>query len=62
MSWEYDMGVLAWWIIPLAAGIFAALWATWSARTRTTGDNDSLAGYERFRAAMERSTEPPPKP
>ena len=59
MSWEYDMAVLAWWIIPLVAGVLAACWATWSARTRTTGDSDSLAGHRRFREAMERSSEPP---
>jgi len=56
------MAVLAWWIIPLVAGILAALWATWSARTRTTGDSDSLAGYQRFREAMERASEPTPNP
>ena len=53
------MGVLAWWIIPLVGGVLAALWVTWSSRTRTTGDRDSLQGYERFREAMERRTEGP---
>jgi hypothetical protein len=51
------MGVLVWWIIPLIAGVLAALWAAWSARTpRPGGDRESLATYERFRAAMERQT------
>jgi hypothetical protein len=52
------MSVLAWWIIPVVAGAFAGLWATWSARTRTTGDSDSLAGHQRFREAMERGSAP----
>lgn len=50
------MSVLAWWIIPAVAGVLATLWVVWSARTRTTGDNDSLAGHQRFRDAMERGT------
>jgi hypothetical protein len=52
------MSVLAWWIIPVVAGVFAALWAAWSARTRTTGDSDSLADHQRFREAMERVSGP----
>jgi hypothetical protein len=40
-------------LIPLAAAIVAALWGRWAARHRATGDGASLAGYERFRAAME---------
>ncbi|MFC5908267.1 hypothetical protein [Streptacidiphilus monticola] len=49
------MGVLTWLTIPVAAGILAALWGSWSARTRAKpGDSDTLAGYERFREAMER--------
>jgi hypothetical protein len=59
MTWENDMGVLAWWIIPLVGGVLAALWVTWSSRTRATGDRDSVQGYERFREAMERTTERP---
>ncbi|MBF9067594.1 hypothetical protein [Streptacidiphilus fuscans] len=53
------MSVLAWWIIPLVGGVLAALWVTWSSRTRTTGDYDSLQGYERFREAMERKADGP---
>ena len=52
------MSVLAWWIIPLVAGVFAGLWTAWSARTRTTGDSESLAGHRRFREAMERVNAP----
>ncbi|MFC1412053.1 hypothetical protein ACEZCY_23575 [Streptacidiphilus sp. N1-12] len=52
------MSVLAWGIIPLVAGLFAAVWVSWSARTRTTGDGASLAGHQRFREAMERSSGP----
>lgn len=52
------MSVLAWGIIPVIAGVCAALWVAWSARTRTTGDSDSLAGHQRFREAMERITPP----
>jgi hypothetical protein len=40
-------------LIPLAAAIVAALWGRWAARHRATGDGASLAGYERFRTAME---------
>jgi hypothetical protein len=50
------MAALAWLIIPIVAAVAAALWAVWAARTRSTGDTDSLAGYERFRKAMERGT------
>ncbi|WP_329141395.1 hypothetical protein OG552_24155 [Streptomyces sp. NBC_01476] len=47
------MGALVWLLIPLAAAVLAAIWGHWAARRRVTGDGDSLAGYERFRAAME---------
>lgn len=30
------------------------MWARWAARKRTTGDVAELAGYARFREAMER--------
>jgi hypothetical protein len=58
MSWSANMGVLAWLIIPVVAGVFAALWAAWSTRTRTVDDSDSLAGHQRFREAMERASGP----
>ncbi|MDX6355977.1 MAG: hypothetical protein QOF98_2880 [Streptomyces sp.] len=47
------MAALAWLLIPLAAAVVAALWGRWAARHRSTGDGASLAGYERFRTAME---------
>lgn len=47
------MAALAWLLIPLAAAVVAALWGRWAARHRPTGDGASLAGYERFRVAME---------
>ncbi|WP_177226063.1 hypothetical protein [Actinacidiphila rubida] len=40
-------------LIPAVAALFAAVWARWAARKRVTHDGASLAGYERFRAAME---------
>jgi cytochrome c-type biogenesis protein CcmH/NrfF len=59
MSWEYGMSALAWWIFPVVAGLLAWLWVLWSRRTRTTADSDSLAGYQRFREAMERDQAEP---
>lgn len=51
------MGALAWLVIPVVAAIAAAVWAGWAARApRATGDGASLAGYERFRQAMERNS------
>lgn len=51
------MAALAWLGIPVVAGLFAVLWAAWAARPpRATGDGASLAGHEKFKAAMERST------
>jgi len=40
-------------LIPLAAAVAASLWGRWAARKRATGDGASLAGYERFRQAMQ---------
>jgi hypothetical protein len=42
-------------IIPLVAAIAAAFWGRWAGKHRSTGDGASLAGYERFRAAMEKA-------
>lgn len=51
------MGALAWLIIPVVAVIAAAVWAVWAARPpKAAGDGTTLADYERFRAALERST------
>ncbi|WP_369376504.1 hypothetical protein [Streptomyces sp. cg36] len=55
------MAALAWLLIPLFAAVGAAIWASWAARNRTSGDVAELDGYSRFREAMEKShsgTEP----
>ncbi|MGP3927913.1 MULTISPECIES: hypothetical protein [unclassified Streptomyces] len=49
------MAALAWLLIPVVAAVVAAAWARWAARNRKVGDVAELAGYERFREAMERS-------
>ncbi|MFF7713961.1 hypothetical protein [Streptomyces sp. NPDC007988] len=49
------MAALAWLLIPLFAAIGAAIWGGWASRNRATGDVAELAGYARFRDAMERS-------
>ena len=49
------MAALAWLLIPLFAAVGAAIWGSWAARNRTTGDVAELAGYARFRDAMERT-------
>ncbi|MGP9018707.1 hypothetical protein ACT1U9_09870 [Streptomyces sp. BR1] len=55
------MAALTWLLIPLFAAVGAAIWASWAARNRTAGDVAELAGYNRFRDAMDKSgsgTEP----
>ncbi|GAA0308107.1 hypothetical protein GCM10010302_53550 [Streptomyces polychromogenes] len=47
------MASLAWLLIPLFAAIGAAIWGSWAARDRTQGDISELAGYARFREAMD---------
>ncbi|MGW0392578.1 hypothetical protein ACWDYJ_17110 [Streptomyces sp. NPDC003042] len=49
------MASLAWLLIPLSAAIGAAIWGSWAARDRTSGDISELAGYARFREAMDRA-------
>jgi hypothetical protein len=49
------MAVLAWLLIPLFAAVGAAIWAGWVQRNRTSGDIAELAGYARFRDAMEKA-------
>ncbi|MFF3324766.1 hypothetical protein [Streptomyces sp. NPDC002889] len=49
------MAVLAWLLIPLFAVIGAAIWAGWASRNRAAGDVAELAGYARFRDAMEKT-------
>ncbi|MFI0237368.1 hypothetical protein [Streptomyces sp. NPDC016845] len=49
------MGALMWLLIPVIAGVGAALWGSWAGRRRTqTGDHSELDGYARFREAMEK--------
>ncbi|MFG2328900.1 hypothetical protein ACGFMM_04675 [Streptomyces sp. NPDC048604] len=48
------MAALAWLLIPLFAVVGAGIWAGWVSRNRTIGDVAELAGYARFRDAMER--------
>jgi hypothetical protein len=48
------VGALAWLVIPMLALCAAALWSKWASRNKgATGDGASLAGYERFRQAMQ---------
>lgn len=49
------MAAIAWLVIPLASAGAAAIWAGWATRSRKVGDSTELAGYARFREAMERS-------
>ncbi|MER7462046.1 hypothetical protein [Streptomyces sp. NPDC097981] len=51
------MASLAWLLIPLFAAIGAAIWGSWAARDRTQGDISELAGYARFREAMNKADE-----
>lgn len=53
---EDSMAALLWLLIPLAAAVVASVWGGLAARRRTVvPDVDGVAGYERFRQAMERS-------
>ncbi len=49
------MAALAWLLIPLFAALGASIWGTWATRSRTAGDVSELAGYARFREAMEKT-------
>ncbi|MCY0956623.1 hypothetical protein [Streptomyces sp. H27-H5] len=49
------MASLAWLLIPLFAAIGAAIWGSWAARDRTSGDISELAGYARFREVMDKT-------
>lgn len=49
------MAAIAWLVIPVASAGAAAIWAGWATRNKKTGDAAELAGYSRFREAMERS-------
>ncbi|AJT64517.1 hypothetical protein ACWC2K_21970 [Streptomyces chattanoogensis] len=48
------MGALLWLLVPVLAALIATVWSTWTQRTRKSGDGAELAGYARFREAMER--------
>lgn len=51
------MAALTWLLIPVAAAVVAGVWGAWANRRRSaTPDAVGVAGYERFRAAMERSS------
>lgn len=50
------MAALSWLLIPIMAAVAAGVWGSWASRHRTgIPDSVGVAGYERFRAAMERS-------
>lgn len=50
------MAALSWLLIPIMAAVAAGVWGSWASRRRTgIPDSAGVAGYERFRAAMERS-------
>ncbi|MGP3982684.1 hypothetical protein [Streptomyces sp. KR80] len=51
------MAALAWLLIPVVATVVATVWARWAGRHHKIGDVAELAGYARFREAMERSRE-----
>lgn len=51
------MSPLVWLVIPAVATLLAIAWASWSTRTRGPEEtHDSVAAYERFRAALSAST------
>lgn len=50
------MAALLWLLIPVTAGVVASVWGGWAAKRRTAvPDAVGVAGYERFRVAMERT-------
>ncbi|MEV8567169.1 hypothetical protein AB0436_16605 [Streptomyces sp. NPDC051322] len=49
------MAALAWLLIPFFAAVGAAVWGSWAAKHRAIGDGAELAGYARFRDAMEKA-------
>jgi hypothetical protein len=55
---EFAVAALVWLLIPLAGVLVAVLWARWAGRGRTNADGASLAGYERFRTAMQPAERP----
>ncbi len=52
------MAALSWLLIPILAAVAAGIWSSWASRRRAgIPDSAGVAGYERFRQAMERSRE-----
>jgi hypothetical protein len=52
------MSAIAWWLIPIGATLLAVVYVSWAGRARPPADvHDSVEGYQRFRAAMERDAE-----
>lgn len=50
------MAALAWLLIPLVTAVGAGVWGGWVGRHRKSiEDGTELAGYTRFREAMEKS-------
>lgn len=49
------MGALLWLLIPVLAAISAAVWSSWVSSGRRNSDGAEVAGYDRFREAMEKS-------
>lgn len=52
------MAALVWLLIPVAGAVVAAVWSVWATRRgsgRGVRDTAGVAGYEAFRAAMERA-------
>jgi hypothetical protein len=54
------MAALAWLLIPVVCAVGAGLWGSWAGRHRKVGDGPELAGYARFRAAMEKPAQVEP--
>jgi hypothetical protein len=51
------MAALLWLLIPILGAVVAGAWGSWTTRRRRPApDAAGVAGYERFRAAMERSS------
>ena len=50
------MAALSWLLIPILATVVASAWSSWASRRKTgIPDSAGVAGYARFREAMERS-------
>lgn len=57
------MAALAWLLIPVAAILLGVVWSAWATRQRgRVEDAAGVAGYQRFREAMERTRDEPGAP